>query len=58
MEGEILKLISENDLADKNTIIIIEADLKRDLSFIENSDFEITRQKKYKNNQHIFLKRR
>lgn len=58
MEGEILKLISEYDLADSNTVIIIEADLKRDLSFIEESDFLITRQKEYKTNQHIFLKRR
>lgn len=54
-EGDILSLIKENDLLEERGIIIIEADIKRDFSFVEDMGFSIKKIKKYKTNQHIFL---
>lgn len=39
-----------------DAIIVIEAALETDLSWIPGSGFEIFKQKKYKTNQHIFLR--
>ena len=37
------------------TTVIMEASLKRDLSFVEECGFRIVKVKQYKTNQHIFL---
>ena len=42
---------------DEYTTIIIEADLHTDFSYVEDLGYDITKQKKYKTNQHIFLER-
>ncbi|MBP7058848.1 MAG: 16S rRNA (guanine(966)-N(2))-methyltransferase RsmD [Lachnospiraceae bacterium] len=55
-ESEILKLIKEFNICDENSIIIIEADKKRTLDFIDINVFSLEKQKIYKTNQHIFLK--
>ena len=57
-EDEVLKLLLEHELADENTLVIIEADKNIDLEFIENSGFRLDRQKVYKTNQHLFLRKR
>lgn len=43
-------------LVDENTVIIIEASLDNDFSFAEDMGFEITREKCYKTNKHVFLR--
>ena len=43
---------------DEYTTIIIEADLETSFEFIEELGFEITKEKKYKTNKHIFIQRR
>ena len=35
----------------------MEADLKTDFSYLEETEFRIVRQKKYKTNQHIFIEK-
>ncbi|WP_026508640.1 16S rRNA (guanine(966)-N(2))-methyltransferase RsmD [Butyrivibrio sp. MC2013] len=40
------------------TMIICEADINEDFSFAEGLGYEITREKLYKNNKHVFLKKR
>ena len=45
-----LKLINEESL------IIIEADLNRDFDFVTKLGYQITKEKKYKTNKHVFLK--
>ena len=56
IEDEVLTKIKENRLLDEDGFIIIEADLKRDFSFVSDMGFEITKIKQYKTNQHVFLR--
>ena len=56
-EPEIMKILSHASYVTKDTLIIIEASLDTSLDFIENNNFQIIRAKKYKTNQHIFIKR-
>ena len=58
MEGNVLAMIDEMELCHDDTIIIIEAALKRDLSFLDEMPFEVVRTKEYKTNQHIFLRKK
>lgn len=56
-EKKILMQIDEADILNHNGYIIIEADINRDFSFVEDIGFEILKIKKYKTNQHIFIGR-
>ncbi|MBR1861684.1 MAG: 16S rRNA (guanine(966)-N(2))-methyltransferase RsmD [Lachnospiraceae bacterium] len=40
-----------------DTVIIVEADLHSDFSFAADLGFEVTREKEYKNNKHVFLRK-
>lgn len=40
----------------KNTLIIVEAELKTDFSFAEELGYSIEKEKKYKTNKHLFLR--
>lgn len=57
LERQVLEALKDSSLADEYTTIIIEADLETDFSYAEDEGYEIIRQKKYKTNQHLFLKR-
>jgi len=56
-EPLILKHLKDMPYVTKYTVIVIEAALDRDLSFIEENGFVAYKVKKYKTNQHIFIKR-
>ena len=55
-EKEVLIFLSKSDLINKNSLIIIEASLETDMSYIKDLGFEITKEKRYKTNKHVFLK--
>ena len=55
LERQVLEALKNSSLVDEYTTIIIEADLNTDFSFAEDEGYEITKQKKYKTNQHVFL---
>ena len=57
LEQQVLEVLKDSTLVDEYTTIIIEADLQTDFSYVEDLGYEITRQKKYKTNQHVFLER-
>ncbi len=42
----------------ENTIIIVEALLDTDFSYMEGTSLEIIREKKYKSNEHIFFRKK
>ena len=42
----------------KNTMIIIEAPVEMDFSFVEELGFEVRREKEYKTNKHVFVYRK
>lgn len=57
-EKKVLDALKDVKYVTDNTIIIIEADLQTDFSYVEDMGFEIFKQKKYKTNQHVFVRRK
>lgn len=55
-EDSILKEIKEDGLCDNDSIIIIESEKDRDFSSVEKLGFEVTKEKIYKTNKHVFLR--
>ncbi len=57
-EKKVLDVLKDVKYVTDNTIIIIEADLQTEFSYVEEMGFEIFKQKKYKTNQHVFVRRK
>ena len=55
IEAQVLKTMNNMASVTEYTTVIMEASLKRDLSFVEECGFRIVKVKQYKTNQHIFL---
>ncbi|MCQ2492804.1 MAG: 16S rRNA (guanine(966)-N(2))-methyltransferase RsmD [Lachnospiraceae bacterium] len=55
LEKDVLEALMETDLYDEKTVIIVESDLKTDYDYLEGSDLEVYRVKKYKTNKHTFI---
>jgi len=53
-----LSELSKMPYVTKYTVIICEAALDEDFSYAENFGYEITREKLYKTNKHVFLKKK
>ena len=58
LEKQVLQYLSGSSLADEDTLIIIEADLHTDFSYLEEEGFILSRTKEYKTNKHIFVHKR
>lgn len=56
LEKNVLIFLAKSDLINENSTIIVEASLETDFEYIKELGFEITRDKQYKTNKHIFLK--
>lgn len=54
-EEHILSYLAESSLIHEDTLIIIEAALNREFSFVEDLPFQIVRDKRYKTNRHLFV---
>ncbi len=50
-------LLAKMPYVTEYTMIIAECNLDMDLSVFEDQGFEVTREKRYKTNQHVFLKK-
>ena len=57
-ERKVLQILSQLDIIDSDTKLIIESAIDTDLSFAHEIGYEITRIKEYKNNKHVFMKKR
>ncbi len=55
-EKDVLIFLKKSDLIDKNSLIIVEASLDTDFSYVNRLGYDRIREKKYKTNKHIFLK--
>lgn len=58
LEKEALELLDGAPCVDENTKIIVEVSLKTDLSWLEDSGYEVMKQKNYKTNAHLFLRKK
>ena len=56
IEKEVLYMLSNSSLIDENTIIIVEASLETDFSYLDEIGFETTKRKEYKTNVHMFIR--
>lgn len=57
LERRVLEYLQDSTLADEYTVIVVEASLETDFSYLEEMGFHACKHKKYKTNQHIFLQR-
>ena len=55
LERQVLEYLQDSCILDENTLIIIEADLATDFSYVEDLGYRQLRSKEYKTNKHIFL---
>ena len=58
LDVTVLQLLSHASCIDEETLIIVEAALSKKSSDYEACGFQVIREKKYKTNKHIFLKKR
>ncbi len=58
LEDQVLAYLKDSSLVDEDTLLIVEASLDKDFSFAEEYGYTIVREKTYKTNKHVFIKRR
>ena len=57
LEKKVLEYISNSNLLSEDGIIIVEASLETDFTYLEELGYSILKTKEYKTNKHIFLER-
>ena len=57
LERQVLEYLKDSTVADKNTLIIVEADLQTDFSYVASLGYRQLRTKEYKTNNHVILER-
>lgn len=55
LEKEVLLALQDSSIIYCDTIIVVEASLKTDFSYLEDTKFRIFKKKEYKTNQHVFI---
>lgn len=55
LEKKVLQQLSGSCLVNEDTIIVAEASIQTDFSYVEELGFEVYREKNYKNNRHVFI---
>lgn len=54
-EKEVLTKLAHSSIIHEETLIIVEASLETDFSYLDDLGFEIENEKKYKTNKHVFI---
>lgn len=57
-ERRILEALRDSDLADGNTLIVVEASKETDFSWLDEAGYELIKNKEYKTNRHVFARKR
>ena len=57
LELEVLEALIGTTLVDQDTLIVIEASVETTWESVEELGYEIVKEKRYKTNQHLFLKK-
>ena len=57
LERQVLAYLVDSSLADEYTVIVVEASLETDFSWLEELGYHAYKYKKYKTNQHVFLQK-
>lgn len=57
LERETLERLAHSVIIDENSLIIIEASLDTDFSYLKDLGYELIREKLYKTNKHVFVQK-
>ncbi|MCR4694018.1 MAG: 16S rRNA (guanine(966)-N(2))-methyltransferase RsmD [Pseudobutyrivibrio sp.] len=57
IEKEVLQALRDLPCISNSTLIIVEASLETDFSYIDDMGYELIKEKVYKTNKHLFLKK-
>lgn len=57
LERRVLEYLTMSSLITDDTLIIFEASLDTDISYLEDLGYELIKEKKYKTNKHVFVQR-
>jgi 16S rRNA (guanine(966)-N(2))-methyltransferase RsmD len=55
LEKDVLLELQNSNIVYCDTIIVVEASLKTDFDYLEDTKFRIFKKKEYKTNQHVFI---
>ncbi len=58
IERDVLTYLENSSLLKEDTLIIVEAALDTDFSYLDDGAFELVRVKTYKTNEHAFIRKR
>jgi 16S rRNA (guanine966-N2)-methyltransferase len=54
-EKRVLQVLKNMKYVDEDTLIIVEASLDTDFSYLDDMGYSLKREKKYKTNKHVFI---
>lgn len=58
LEKQVLTHLAQSDLLNEDALIIVEASLETDFSYVEELGYSVIKRKEYKTNAHLFLERK
>ena len=58
LEKQVLSYLAESALLNEDALIIVEASLETDFSYVEELGYSVIKRKEYKTNAHLFLERK
>ncbi len=58
LEEQVLRKLSEMHYVDEETLIVVEASLHTDFDYLDALGFGIMKEKRYKTNKHVFIRKR
>lgn len=58
LEKKVLEHLFASSILAEDAVIIVEASLETDFSYADALGYEVTREKEYKTNKHVFLKKK
>ncbi len=57
LEYKVLDMIKDSSLISDDTLIIVEASLETDFSYLTDMGYEMIKEKNYKTNKHLFIRK-
>jgi 16S rRNA G966 N2-methylase RsmD len=57
LEKDVLYRLDESSICNKDTLVVVEASLETDFSYVESAGFTILKEKCYKTNKHVIFER-
>ena len=58
LEREVLTFLAASDILTKGGLIIVEANLDTDFAYIDEMGYDLIKDKKYKTNRHLFIRKK